>query len=207
MADLSLRNPLIWLISFTFFLLSLGFLGFSSLLLTSIPLIISMLYFSIAKRNSFPIEKFIEEEEKEVTFVSDRQSSPAAGGLLSEGECADDNFTTTEDSVVEWRVFDRFMAKTLDQSDEGSISDEESLIEISLPTGHYVSHEFEDEEEEEEDDMSSCYQELPEFEKQRKNLMELLAEINDINEEENLIEIDISMGSIKYSRFEIEARK
>ncbi|KAG6604917.1 hypothetical protein SDJN02_11005, partial [Cucurbita argyrosperma subsp. argyrosperma] len=164
-----------------------------------------MLYFSIAKRNSFPIEKFIEEEKKEVTFVSDRKSSPTAGGLLPESECADDNFTTTEDSEVGWGAFDRFKAKTLDQSDEGSISDEESLIEISLPTGHYVSHEFEDEEEEE-DDMSSCYRELPEFEKQKKNLMELLAEINDIDEE-NLIEIDISMGSIKYSRFEIGGRK
>jgi hypothetical protein len=35
--------------------------------------------------------------------------------------------------------------------------------------------------------------------------MELLAELNEMNEEENLIEIDISMGSIKCPRFEIEA--
>jgi hypothetical protein len=36
-------------------------------------------------------------------------------------------------------------------------------------------------------------------------LMELLSDINEMNEEDNLIEIDISMGSIKCSRFEIEA--
>ncbi|KAG5232091.1 myelin transcription factor protein [Salix suchowensis] len=36
-------------------------------------------------------------------------------------------------------------------------------------------------------------------------LIEILAELNEMNEEENLIEIDISMGSIKCPRFEIEA--
>jgi hypothetical protein len=35
--------------------------------------------------------------------------------------------------------------------------------------------------------------------------MDLLSEFNEVIEEENLIEIDISMGSIKYSRFEIKA--
>ena len=40
----------------------------------------------------------------------------------------------------------------------------------------------------------------------QRSLMELLAEINEIIiEEDNLIEIDISIGSIKCSRFEIEA--
>lgn len=176
-----------------------------------------MLYFAISKRNSLPIpipipiEKFVEEEEEEaeaeVSFDSDQKFSSASaptGDLLSESECADDNFTTTEESEVEWPFSDRTTAHNPDRSD-GSISDEESLIEIALPTGHYVSHKFDDDEEDEdEDDMSFHLQKLSDFQKQ-KNLVELLAEINDINEEENLIEIDISMGSIKYSRFEIEA--
>lgn len=34
--------------------------------------------------------------------------------------------------------------------------------------------------------------------------MELFAEINESNDEENLIEIDLSMDSIKFSRFDIE---
>jgi hypothetical protein len=67
---------------------------------------------------------------------------------------------------------------------DGSISDEESLIEISLPSGHLVD------------------QHKQEFNQQ--SLMELLEEFNEMYEEENLIEIDISIGSIKCSRFEIE---
>ncbi|WRX29459.1 hypothetical protein QQP08_021946 [Theobroma cacao] len=41
--------------------------------------------------------------------------------------------------------------------------------------------------------------------KQQQDLVDFLAEINEVNEEENLIEIDISIGSIKCPRFEIEA--
>jgi hypothetical protein len=67
---------------------------------------------------------------------------------------------------------------------DGSISDEESLIEISLPSGHLLDQHKQD------------------FNQQ--SLMELLAEFNEMYEEENLIEIDISIGSIKCSRFEIE---
>ncbi|CAK9315527.1 unnamed protein product [Citrullus colocynthis] len=215
MANLPLRTPLSWFIALTSFLLCLGFLGFrffSSFLLTSIALIMSMLYFSISKRNSLPVQKFVQEEkeeeedQKELNFLSDQlkfssASGPTTGDLLSESECADDNFTTTEESEVEWPYFDRrsYTAKNTDRSDDGSISDEESLIEIALPTGHYVSHKFDDE-----DDMSFRFQKLSDFQ-MKKNLVEVLAEMNDINEEENLIEIDISMGSIKYSRFEIEA--
>ncbi|TYK11971.1 uncharacterized protein E5676_scaffold177G001550 [Cucumis melo var. makuwa] len=178
----------------------------------------SMLYFSISKRSSLPIQKFVQEQEeeeeedqKELTFFSDHlksssASAPTTRDLLSESECADDNFTTTEESEVEWPYFDHrfYKARSPHRSDDGSISDEESLIEIALPTGHYVSRKFDDvDEDEDEDDTPFRYQKLSDF--QKKNLVEVLAEINDINEEENLIEIDISMGSIKYSRFEIEA--
>ncbi|XP_028752701.1 kinesin-related protein 6-like [Neltuma alba] len=77
--------------------------------------------------------------------------------------------------------------RSVDGSD-GSISDEESLIEIALPTGH-LKHQQQQQQ-------------------QSLMMMELLAEYNfDMNEEDNLIEIDISMGSIKSysSRFEIQA--
>nr|GMC77027.1 Eukaryotic translation initiation factor 3 subunit C like [Ipomoea batatas] len=59
-------------------------------------------------------------------------------------------------------------------SSDCSISDEESLIELALPSGHFLGL--------------------------QKPPVDLFAEIN---EEDNMIEIDISMGSIKCSRFEI----
>lgn len=94
----------------------------------------------------------------------------------------------------------------VDYSD-GSISDEESLIEIALTSGHNVDPQKYD----------SNYNYKCDLEKKTKrelsgealfsqqSLMEFLSEFNEVSEEENLIEIDISMGSIKYSRFEIKA--
>ncbi|KAK8717808.1 hypothetical protein V6N13_045062 [Hibiscus sabdariffa] len=126
--------------------------------------------------------------------------------VLSEIECVDYQLSTTEDSEVEWPFRDN-MDRTPDWSDDGSIPDEDSLIEISLPGGHYVRHK--EEEEEEPNNKYSMQQKLPDFKPesifQQRSIMEFLAELNDMNEEENLIEIDISMGSIKCSRFEIEA--
>ncbi|KAE8685883.1 hypothetical protein F3Y22_tig00111088pilonHSYRG00079 [Hibiscus syriacus] len=111
--------------------------------------------------------------------------------------------STTEGSEVEWSFRDN-VDRTPDWSDDGSISDEDSLIEISLPGGHYVKRK-----EQQPNNKYSMQPKLPEFMPdsifQQRSIMEFLAEFNDMNEEENLIEIDISMGSIKCSRFEIEA--
>ncbi|KAF5746172.1 hypothetical protein HS088_TW06G00339 [Tripterygium wilfordii] len=114
--------------------------------------------------------------------------SPAT---LSESECLYRS-STSEDSEVDWIFQDN-----LDWSDDGSISDEDSLIEIALPSGQYVG---------ENNEVAKLD---PDFTAEsmlkQQCLVELLAEFNDMNEEDNLIEIDISMGSIKCSRFEIEA--
>ena len=75
---------------------------------------------------------------------------------------------------------------------DGSISDEENLIEIALPSGHFVDQQ------KQECKYNKCSLQ------QQKNLMELLAEYNEMYEEENLIEIDLSIGTIKCSRFENE---
>ncbi|KAK7316540.1 hypothetical protein RJT34_00088 [Clitoria ternatea] len=85
---------------------------------------------------------------------------------------------------------------------DGSISDEDSLIEIALPSGHFVGHQRE--ESKYNCSLQQKKRELSAHEAlfNQQSLMEFLAEFN---EEENLIEIDIAMGSIKYSRFEIEA--
>lgn len=136
--------------------------------------------------------------------------------VLSETECVvDDQLSTNEDSEVEWPIFRDYSDDDDDDDDDddGSISDEDSLIEISLPGGYYVSHNKEDQEPYnnkygmQQKLISSSDFMAPESIFQQRSLMELLAEFNDMNEiiEDNLIEIDISMGSIKCSRFEIQA--
>ncbi|KAK8557960.1 hypothetical protein V6N13_008789 [Hibiscus sabdariffa] len=52
--------------------------------------------------------------------------------VLSENECVDYLLSTTTGSDN--------MDITSDWLDDGSISDEDSLIEILLPGGHYVKH-------------------------------------------------------------------
>lgn len=110
--------------------------------------------------------------------------------IFSESESLDHSSITDQDSEAEWG-YSGNPGQHPDSSD-GSISDEESLIEIALPSGQYVC---------------APEKEEPKFNLQKKfpDLMELLADMNEMNEEDNLIEIDISMGSIKCSRFEIEA--
>ncbi|KAJ8748156.1 hypothetical protein K2173_000564 [Erythroxylum novogranatense] len=110
--------------------------------------------------------------------------------------------STSEESEVEWSFQDNVLHST-DWSD-GSMSDEEGLIEIALTSGgHYAG-------DKQEDPKLQVQKKLPDFApaaflKQQYGLTELLAELNEMNEEENLIEIDIFMGSIKCPRFGIEA--
>lgn len=124
------------------------------------------------------LEKFNIDDVSDYTTVSQ--------DLVSESENKDHQ-STSETSEVDWRFgfrYDLDHNQSIDYSD-GSISDEESLIEIELlPSGHYV-------------DGKNFFSE--------QSVMELLSEFNEVSEEENFIEIDISMGSIKYSRFEIKA--
>ncbi|XP_060211937.1 uncharacterized protein LOC132639509 [Lycium barbarum] len=88
---------------------------------------------------------------------------------------------------------------------DGSISDEESLIEITLPKGHFLDSE--------KDTKLSFQHHQKVFADLAQESIFLqhslvdyqLGDISDMNEEDNLIEIDISMGSIKCSEFEIQA--
>lgn len=198
--------------------LILGF-GFFSIFLTSIALILSTLLFTCSKQEPILLEKLVEEkvvlksenesastQKKEVQeannedpkyLVAPQSSSP---DLVAESACLDDLSTSEDSEVLDWPFGDH-----VDQSpdcSDGSISDEESLIEISLPGGYYVGND------KEEESIFNLQQKMSGLSQkaifQQHTLFELLAEINDY-EEENLIEIDISMGSIKCSRFEIEA--
>uniref|UniRef100_A0A803MGL5 Uncharacterized protein n=1 Tax=Chenopodium quinoa TaxID=63459 RepID=A0A803MGL5_CHEQI len=119
--------------------------------------------------------------------------------LLSDSESVD-HTTSSEDSEND-SMFRENLSHSTNYSD-GSISDEESLIEIALPTGHYVDSKrsqepswygFQHQKWSSDCSLKSHFR--------QQNWMEMLNEMN----EENFIEIDLCMGSIKCSRFEIQA--
>ncbi|KAJ6723850.1 hypothetical protein OIU74_008246 [Salix koriyanagi] len=152
------------------------------------------------------LEKELTTEEKEEEGEEDGSQTDEYLARSSPFITSESDFhgrsSTSEDSEVDWLFQDK-MFLSRDCSD-GSISDEDSLIEISLPSGHYIC------DHEEDDEVNyNLQKKLPDFAPgsffKQHGLMEILAELNEMNEEENLIEIDISMGSIKCPRFEIEA--
>lgn len=113
----------------------------------------------------------------------------ASQDLYSESESMDQFSTTSSEdhsSDIEWPYS---IGQRLDCSDD-SISDEESLIEIAIPTGQFVSAE---------NDFKCCKLSHQESIFQK----DFWSDMNEMNEEDNLIEIDIYMGSIKCSSFEI----
>ncbi|KAH0655978.1 hypothetical protein KY285_030860 [Solanum tuberosum] len=145
---------------------------------------------------------------KQVEQISSVQNSRIENGvtqihdLFSESESLGGPLSSSEDSDIEWPF-----SGELEQSplcSDGSISDEESLIEIALPSGQFVK----------DSPKLSFHQQhqkvvfadlVPKSIFQQHCLMDFLADISDVYEEDNLIEIDISMGSIKCSGFEISA--
>ncbi|XP_049415188.1 uncharacterized protein LOC125877940 [Solanum stenotomum] len=146
---------------------------------------------------------------KQVEQISSVQNPRIENGatqihdLFSESESLGGPLSSSEDSDIEWPF-----SGELEQSplcSDGSISDEESLIEIALPSGQFVK---------DSPKLSSFHQQhqkvvfadlVPKSIFQQHCLMDFLADISDVYEEDNLIEIDISMGSIKCSGFEISA--
>ena len=212
-----------------------GFLGYGllSIFLTSTALILSSLILTFSKQKQTQVQKSVTDEivmpdqastspyiedviskplvlEKE--FITEEEEEEEGRGqvdeylvrssqvITSESDCLGRS-STSEDSEVEWLFQDKMFQSR--ECSDGSISDEDSLIEISLPGGHYICDHEEDEV------IYNLQNKLPDFAPgsffKQHGLMELLAELNEMNEEENLIEIDISMGSIKCPRFEIEA--
>lgn len=191
-----------WMALFALLLLFSSYLlvgyGFLSLLYTSMVIVFSTFLYIIivSKQRKVNVDKLVEEkflnsDDEKSNEENEAQEEVNIDG--SESESQEDHLSTSEGSEVD---------HSHDYSD-GSISDEESLIEIALPSGNYVNMQ------KDESDYYSLQQKKKElfgdalFSQQ--SLMELLSELNEVNEEENFIEIDLSMGSIKYSRFEIEA--
>ncbi|GMJ10420.1 hypothetical protein HRI_004711200 [Hibiscus trionum] len=116
--------------------------------------------------------------------------------LTSESESSEDS-----DGELNWLVsvnmeqnpekFDEYLTSEDEEEEDG-------LIEIAIPSNGTTGLN----EEPKQNVQSNLPTFFPESIFQQQELVELLAEIN---EEENLIEIDISMGFIKCPAFEIEA--
>lgn len=155
--------------------------------------------------------------------VSESDAAPIAGNgiivdefqvesvdLTSETESSTDDDSGSSDQNLEmnWMVSGNHVEQNITEilSDDSTSDDdddeEEGLIEITIPGTPGVS----------EEPKANIVQSinlgnfLPESIFRQQDLVELLmAEMNEANEEENLIEIDISIGSIKLPSFEIEA--
>ncbi|KAL4310519.1 hypothetical protein GQ457_01G007080 [Hibiscus cannabinus] len=153
-------------------------LGFSVILFTTTILILS---------TSFLV-KFSKK-----TKVVPVEDSAAAGGA----ENGSDDSGSSENGELKWMVSGDVeqnpeFSDDYSTSEEEEEEEEEGLIEIDIPSN----------EEAEQNMQFSLPGLLAESVFQQQDLVELLAEIN---EEENLIEIDISMGSIKCPTSGIEA--
>ncbi|XP_057506550.1 uncharacterized protein LOC130789759 [Actinidia eriantha] len=172
--------------------------GFWPLLFTISLVILSSIVFTFSNHKPALVQTPVEKDEKcssEVETTVEEQGScqisPLDDSFSESDQSIDESSVTDQDSEAAWPYYSGDVDPSPDDSD-GSISDEESLIEIALPSGHYVGFE------KEEPKLSSQQQQ------KFHSLIEFLADINEVNEEDNLIEIDISMGSIKCSSFEIE---
>ncbi|KAF5730479.1 hypothetical protein HS088_TW19G00069 [Tripterygium wilfordii] len=189
--------------------------GFSSLLLTIPILIIPTIVFLfkptkkklrlienpaqnehvICRPTSSPEEKI--EEENQVSEESDGDGNMIeyqveSLDFPSDSESSDE-LLTSECIELNW-VGSNNGSQFLEISEEEEEEEEDGLIEINIP-GNDLDEEYKQ-------DLPDF---LPESMFQQQGLMELLGELNEATEEENLIEIDLSMGSIKCPMFEVEA--
>ncbi|XP_061345979.1 uncharacterized protein LOC133291697 [Gastrolobium bilobum] len=138
--------------------------------------------------SSFPLDSEssnIMDKSFELTAqMYEQQSDPQ-----SDSSFPSDSESSTDSIISESFEIDHNRTQNLGISDslasDNDDDEEDGLIEIKLPSGHF-SGLTEDPNQKLE---SNFYQ---------QGLRELLAEINEMNEDENLIEIDISMGSTKY---------
>ncbi|XP_021288298.1 uncharacterized protein LOC110419533 [Herrania umbratica] len=125
-------------------------------------------------------------------------------GSTSDSESSDDSGSSSN-LDLNWMIPGNNAEQNPEISDDSVSADEEEeegLIEIAIP-GNAES-------EPKVVPPPNLQSNLPPFLpesifKQQQDLVDFSAEINEVNEEENLIEIDISIGSIKCPRFEIEA--
>ncbi|KAG4958255.1 hypothetical protein AAZX31_13G006400 [Glycine max] len=220
--------PLALLLLFSSYKL-VGFMFFSSLLFTSLALLLSTFLLIFWKHKAVPNDELAEgngfilsttTSEEKISHGRESAVAIAPTPMHKNAETvvtqAKESEEVSDDKCQEEGLFlstSEEVDHTLsDECSDGTISDEDSLIEIALPSGHFVGHN------QNKEDSNSKYNNCCTLQQKKRelssahealfnqhSLMEFLAEFNEMNEEDNLIEIDIAMGSIKCSRFEIEA--
>ncbi|KAL8195414.1 hypothetical protein R6Q57_025817 [Mikania cordata] len=202
----SLRNP--WNVSCLIPIFTFICGNFSLFIITSLILGTSaFLFLTHLKHNVLVIEQEKQsncQEDGYDQMISDQNNSNQSENVenkgclnvgspdsSSESEIIDKFSCTTEEDFDSDRL--RYSGEASRRSDcsDGSISDEESLIEIELLDGHYVGYKnYKDEEE-------------PKLCRRQKSPDSVLWS-PEMNDEDNMIEIDLSVGSIKCSRHKHE---
>ncbi|RDY03595.1 hypothetical protein CR513_12793, partial [Mucuna pruriens] len=198
--------PLALLLLFSSYKL-VGFMFFS-LLFTSLAVLLStVLYMWKLKAvvpggegNGFSLRTTTSEEKKRAHGRESIAPTPMhKSETVTQAKESDDDNDSESQVLLLSTCEDYEVVDHTPECSDGTISDEDSLIEIALPSGHFVGHH----KEESKYNNCSLQQKKRELSAEtlfnQQSLMEFLAEFNDMNEEENLIEIDIAMGSIKYS--------
>ncbi|XP_065862640.1 uncharacterized protein [Euphorbia lathyris] len=206
-------------------LVRLGFSPFlvtvSILCLSTIFLLIVSKKKSSSVKNP-PENQQVEQEVNQETEAVNLLSSAAQESQISEfqdyqvesTDCpsaseSSDGFSASEDFELNWACFDNLgknvaVSEILGFSNDDDEEDEDdNLIEINFPDNS--SAELNEESEEKlqidfdfnDESEAKMQTELPESMFRQEGFMELLEEFNEVTEEENLIEIDLSMGSIK----------
>ncbi|KAG4935366.1 hypothetical protein JHK85_050285 [Glycine max] len=128
-----------------------------------------------------------EDLQSDYSLPSDSESSD---GSIMGGSFEMDHIGNQNEDII---------SASLDSDDdyeEDEDEEEDSLIEINLPSSHFSDLI--------EDPKQKLQSKLSDSIFKQQGLMEFLADINDMIEDENLIEIDISMGSINNPDFRLK---
>ncbi|EOA32005.1 hypothetical protein CARUB_v10015246mg [Capsella rubella] len=192
LASILLKRPFSWLSLLAPPLLHILGLRFLHLLLTCVALFFSSFFFPISlPPPSIQASKQVQEQEQEQE--QDQEQEQEQDQEQEQEQEQDRDYVAIHEDIITPKSEDN-IETTNGEVEDNAIPDDESLIELSLPSGHYIGHHY---------TSSKNHIYLHNNKVQDFKLFDLF--INDFIEEDNLIEIDISIGSIKYSRFEIKA--
>ncbi|CAI0437498.1 unnamed protein product [Linum tenue] len=208
--------------------------GFSPPLLVSIPVLLLSSIFISSFSKRLVVTAAVEEEEEEeaddkpsqgsetivavvvpelcVTQKSDNEASELheyqveSTEFPSDGETSSDDSPRSEIFELKWmKHFNNdaceslaFCESSASDYDGEEVEEDDDLIEICLPPNESSVYA---------DELSSMGTFSWEFvirEEEEGGMMEVLEEIDEVNEEDNLMEIDLSIGSIKSSSFHME---
>ncbi|RDY03591.1 hypothetical protein CR513_12788, partial [Mucuna pruriens] len=176
---------------------------FFSLLFTSLAVLLSTVLY-LSKHKVVPGDKLGKGNGLSLSSTSEKRrhgrESIAPTPMHKSETVTQAKENDDDDSEVLLSTFEDYEIDHTLECLDGTISDEDSLIEISLPSGCLLGRQ----KEESKYNNCSLQQKKRELSAEtlfnKQSLMEFLAVLNEMNEEENFIEIDIALGSIKYPR-------